>query len=142
MGTHPIFESDFDCLTDKRKTMEWEQSRSRARQIESSLDAKLVSFSKIGTSDSSLELEIDQLMIELESVTENMRAYCDNPMSRASSAAQHTLTRHSDILKDYRNEYRKTKNNISASRAREDLLGSVQRDIDEYKGLRGGKQEM
>ena len=28
-----------------------------------------------------------------------MRAYCDNPMSRASSAAQHTLTRHSDILK-------------------------------------------
>ena len=43
---------------------------------------------------------------------------------------------------DYRNEYRKTKNNISASRAREDLLGSVQRDIDEYKGLRGGKQEM
>ena len=32
--------------------------------------------------------------------------------------------------------------NISASRAREDLLGSVQRDIDEYKGLRGGKQEM
>ena len=43
---------------------------------------------------------------------------------------------------DYRNEYRKTKNNISASRAREDLLGSVQRDIDEFKGLRGGKQEM
>ena len=45
-------------------------------------------------------------------------------------------------ISDYRNEYRKTKNNISASRAREDLLGSVQRDIDEYKGLRGGKQEM
>ena len=68
--------------------MEWEQLRSRARQIESSLgkwnfnpfwlenawkdsvkisikDAKLVSFSKIGTSDSSLEVEIDQLMVEL-----------------------------------------------------------------------------
>ena len=43
---------------------------------------------------------------------------------------------------DYRNEYRKTKNNISAARAREDLLGSVKRDIDEYKGLIGGKQEL
>ena len=31
-------------------------------------DAKLVSFSKIGTSDSSLEVEIDQLMIELGKV--------------------------------------------------------------------------
>ena len=46
------------------------------------------------------------------------------------------------IFLDYRNEYRKTKNNISAARAREDLLGSVKRDIDEYKGLIGGKQEL
>ena len=44
---------------------------------------------------------------------------------------------------DYRNEYNKTKNNISASQAREDLLGSVQRDIEEYRGLNGStRQEM
>jgi len=49
--------------------MEWDELRSRARQIESNLDTKLVSFSKIGTSDSSLELEIDQLLIELGMVS-------------------------------------------------------------------------
>lgn len=122
--------------------MEWDELRSRARRIESSLDTKLVSFSKIGNSDSSLELEIDQLLIELDSITEQMSLYANSPTTRPSAAIQHTLTRHRDILKDYRNEYRKTKNNISAARAREDLLGSVKRDIDEYKGLIGGKQEL
>lgn len=43
---------------------------------------------------------------------------------------------------DYRNEYRKTKNNISASKAREDLLGSVQRDIEEYRGMASTRQEL
>ena len=94
-----------------------------------------------------------------------MSLYANSPTTRPSAAIQHTLTRHRDILKgsngqwvriacgekllrilvyflDYRNEYRKTKNNISAARAREDLLGSVKRDIDEYKGLIGGKQEL
>ena len=42
---------------------------------------------------------------------------------------------------DYRNEYNKTKNNISASQAREDLLGSVQRDIEEYRGLNGSTRQ-
>lgn len=122
--------------------MEWDELRSRARQIESNLDTKLVSFSKIGTSDSSLELEIDQLLIELDSTTEEMGIHTENSTKRSNPAMQHTLNRHRDILKDYRNEYRKTKNNIFATRAREDLLGSVKRDIDEYKGLIGGKQEL
>ena len=36
----------------------------------------------------------------------------------------------------------KTKNNISASKAREDLLGSVQRDIEEYRGMASTRQEL
>merc|ERR1711973_565987 len=111
--------------------------RSRARHIETELDAKLVSFSKMGSRAgvSSTEMEIDELLIELDSVTDRMAVYAETSHSHNTATVAHTLTRHRDILQDYRNEYRKTKNNISASKAREDLLGSVQRDIEEYRGM-------
>jgi len=124
---------------------EWDELRTRARQIETQLDAKLISFAKIGNRQgiSSIEREIDELLIELDGITERMGAYADQPAVRNNATVTHTLTRHRDILQDYRNEYNKTKNNISASQAREDLLGSVQRDIEEYRELNGStRQEM
>ena len=42
----------------------------------------------------------------------------------------HTLQRHRDILQDFQSEFNKIKSNIEAQRQREDLLGSVRRDID------------
>ena len=47
-----------------------------------------------------------------------------------SSALLHTLQRHRDILQDYSHEFLKTKANITSYREREDLLGSVRRDIE------------
>ena len=46
----------------------------------------------------------------------------------------HTLQRHWDILQDYSHEFQKIKANVSANREREDLLGSVHKDI-EYVGI-------
>ena len=43
--------------------------------IRTKKDTKLVSFSKIGTSDSSLELEIDQLLIELGKTLEKFHGF-------------------------------------------------------------------
>merc|ERR1712126_214138 len=91
---------------------------------------------------SSIEMEIDELLIELDSVTERMAIYAESTNNQSNATVAHTLTRHRDILQDYRNEYRKTKNNISASQAREELLGSVQRDIEEYRGLANTRQEV
>lgn len=123
---------------------EWDELRSRARHLETELDAKLVSFSKMGNRAgvSSIEMEIDELLIELDSVTDRMALYAETSSAHTNATVAHTLTRHRDILQDYRNEYRKTKTNISASQAREDLLGSVQRDIEEYRGMANTRQEL
>ena len=52
-------------------------------------------------------------------------------MSQAPSAAlQHTLQRHHDILHDYTNEFQKIKSHLQSKKEREDLLGSVRRDIE------------
>ena len=50
----------------------------------------------------------------------------------ASAALQHTLQRHRDILHDYTTEYQKTKSHLQSKMERDDLLGSVRRDI-EYR---------
>ena len=47
-----------------------------------------------------------------------------------SAALQHTLQRHRDILQDYNTEFQKTKSHIQSKREREDLLGSVRKDIE------------
>ena len=60
-----------------------------------------------------------------------MGDYRDNLSVNAHNAAMlHTLQRHRDILQDYTHEFQKTKANITAYREREDLLGSVRRDIE------------
>ena len=51
--------------------------------------------------------------------------------SQAPSAAlQHTLQRHRDILQDYTTEFQKTSSHLQSKKEREDLLGSVRRDIE------------
>ncbi|MEE6468612.1 hypothetical protein FKM82_008328 [Ascaphus truei] len=50
-----------------------------------------------------------------------------------NAALMHTLQRHRDILQDYTHEFHKTKANFQAIREREDLLGSVRKDIESYK---------
>merc|ERR1711976_493131 len=49
MGTHPIFESDFDCLTDKSRTMVSKKSKKDGSSINSRL--ALVIKSENTTSD-------------------------------------------------------------------------------------------
>lgn len=50
-----------------------------------------------------------------------------------NAALLHTLQRHRDILQDYSHDFNKTKSNVLACRQREQLLGSVRRDIDAYR---------
>jgi hypothetical protein len=59
-----------------------------------------------------------------------MSDYTQNIGGTSQNAALlHTLQRHRDILQDYSHEFQKTRANIVAQREREDLLGSVRRDI-------------
>ena len=135
----------------------WEDLRKRARQLENELEMKLVSFSKLGTGQhkefhknggdkepllgsngngtyETVALELERLLKRLTDVNDMMSEYLNGMSFAEPNAAQlHTLQRHRDILHDYTHEFTKTKANIKASREREDLLGSVRRDISEYK---------
>ncbi|KAI9538538.1 Golgi SNAP receptor complex member 1 [Dissostichus eleginoides] len=143
----------------------WEDLRKQARQLENELDLKLVSFSKLCTSYSSsrdgrrgetsdttpllnnstqdrmfdtMSVEIEQLLSKLTAVNDKMAEYTNAPGSTSLNAAlMHTLQRHRDILQDYTHEFHKTKGNFLAIREREDLLGSVRKDIETYKSGSG-----
>uniref|UniRef100_A0A3B5K6J1 Golgi SNAP receptor complex member 1 n=2 Tax=Takifugu TaxID=31032 RepID=A0A3B5K6J1_TAKRU len=143
----------------------WEDMRKQARQLENELDLKLVSFSKLCTSYSScrdggprdtsdttpllnnstqdrmfdtMSVEIEHLLAKLTGVNDKMAEYTNAPGTASLNAAlMHTLQRHRDILQDYTHEFHKTKGNFLAIREREDLLGSVRKDIESYKSGSG-----
>uniref|UniRef100_A0A8C7RCK1 Golgi SNAP receptor complex member 1 n=1 Tax=Oncorhynchus mykiss TaxID=8022 RepID=A0A8C7RCK1_ONCMY len=144
----------------------WINLRKQARQLENELDLKLVSFSKLCTSYSSsrdgrrgdsnsdtapllnnstqdrmfetMSGEIEQLLAKLTGVNDKMAEYTSTPgVTSLNAALMHTLQRHRDILQDYTHEFHKTKANFLAIREREDLLGSVRKDIETYKSGSG-----
>ncbi|KAM7088184.1 Golgi SNAP receptor complex member 1 isoform 1-T1 [Ciconia maguari] len=144
----------------------WEDLRKQARQLENELDLKLVSFSKLCTSYSStrdgrrdryssdttpllngssqdrmfetMAVEIEQLLGKLTGINDKMAEYTNSAgVPSLNAALMHTLQRHRDILQDYTHEFHKTKANFLAIRERENLLGSVRKDIESYKGGSG-----
>ncbi|KAM9331653.1 Golgi SNAP receptor complex member 1-like [Pholidichthys leucotaenia] len=141
----------------------WEGLRKQARQLENELDLKLVSFSKLCTSYScsssyeqrtgnsrcdslssphdnmlvAMTTELEQLLANLTIVNDKMAEFTNTPGPSHNTALMHTLQRHRDILQDYTHEFHKTKSNFFSLREREDLLGSVHRDIESYKSSPG-----
>ncbi|KFZ49975.1 Golgi SNAP receptor complex member 1, partial [Antrostomus carolinensis] len=136
----------------------------QARQLENELDLKLVSFSKLCTSYSStrdgrrdssdttpllngssqdrmfetMAVEIEQLLGKLTGINDKMAEYTNSAgVPSLNAALMHTLQRHRDILQDYTHEFHKTKANFLAIRERENLLGSVRKDIESYKSGSG-----
>lgn len=143
----------------------WEGLRKKARGLENELEMKLVSLSKLGTSQQkgyskteekeallgtnadrmfeTMSMEIERLLSKLTEVNDSMSSFLsDMSIGEANSAQLHTMQRHRDILQDYSHEFSKTKANIQATKEREDLLGSVRRDIYEYKTGANRRTEM
>ncbi|XP_034034038.1 Golgi SNAP receptor complex member 1-like [Thalassophryne amazonica] len=78
--------------------------------------------------------ELEQLLARLTAVNDKMAEYTHSVGAPSyNTALTHTLQRHRDILQDYTHEFHKTKSNFLSLREREDLLGSVHRDIESYK---------
>lgn len=87
---------------------------------------------------STMCLEIEQLLERLTQLNDAMSQCLDGVGAVTGGAGfLHTLQRHRDILQDYSQEYNKTRSNIVALKEREDLLGSVQREIASYKQAQG-----
>lgn len=62
---------------------------------------------------------------QLFSINERMSELQPN-----GAAMLHTMQRHKEILKDYKLEFNKIRNNFTARKDREDLLGSVRKEIE------------
>lgn len=93
--------------------------------------SKVPLLSDEDSSSSSLSLEddfsrltqgIDGLLSKLSAVNLSLGDYTER--HPPSAASHHTLQRHGEILKDYRQEYMQTRENISALIKRHDLLYS------------------
>lgn len=143
----------------------WEGLRKRARALENEIDLKLVSYSKLGTNFPRNKTPVDQqpllasgaspveklggeietLIEELAKVNTEMSDFAAaGGMTGQSAAIHHTLQRHTEILQDYRQEFRKTAANIASILEREDLLSSVHSEISDYrnreKSSKGGSR--
>uniref|UniRef100_A0A8C3VTW8 Golgi SNAP receptor complex member 1 n=1 Tax=Catagonus wagneri TaxID=51154 RepID=A0A8C3VTW8_9CETA len=78
-----------------------------------------------------MAIEIEQLLARLTGVNDKMAEYTNSAgVPSLNAALMHTLQRHRDILQDYTHEFHKTKANFVAIRERENLMGSVRKDID------------
>lgn len=135
----------------------WEDFRKQARQLENDIDAKLVSFSKLGLNAASIQSRTDEApLLNEEHIFESMASEIESLLSKLSSinekmsgvqangaAMLHTMQRHKEILKDYKLEFNKIQNNFTSRKDREDLLGSVRKDINNYRSGSGlNRREM
>ncbi|XP_004857144.1 Golgi SNAP receptor complex member 1 isoform X3 [Heterocephalus glaber] len=85
-----------------------------------------------------MAIEIEQLLARLTGVNDKMAEYTNSAgVPSLNAALMHTLQRHRDILQDYTHEFHKTKANFVAIRERENLMGSVRKDIESYKSGSG-----
>ncbi|KAM5273098.1 Golgi SNAP receptor complex member 1 isoform 1-T1 [Ctenodactylus gundi] len=85
-----------------------------------------------------MAIEIEQLLARLTGVNDKMAEYTNSTgVPSLNAALMHTLQRHRDILQDYTHEFHKTKANFTAIRERENLMGSVRKDIESYKSGSG-----
>ncbi|BEI85095.1 hypothetical protein CcaverHIS002_0504960 [Cutaneotrichosporon cavernicola] len=134
--------------------MSWDNARRHARALESALDTKLASYSRLaadiagggrfgGPSDSSaedgvggyrlVEEEVDELLDKLEQAIDDLAAQMNSPSQAPSASMQHAAQRHRDNLDDYRREFARVRKGIEGALARSNLLGSVRKDINDYK---------
>jgi len=148
-------------MSSDSKPNNWESLRKRARALENEIDLKLVTFSKLGTNmksskpkkedqepllgDNSGEVEslqsdLESLLQQLGQVNDDMGNFASGAGAGQSAAIHHTLQRHTEILQDYRQEFKKTSANIAAMVEREDLLNSVHSDISGYRTGQGKKR--
>lgn len=77
-----------------------------------------------------MAMEINSLLQNLENINNSLLDFSNQGNNNSNVSMLHSLQRHRDILQDFQSEFNKIKSNIENKRQREDLLGSVRRDID------------
>ncbi|EIW71552.1 hypothetical protein TREMEDRAFT_28241 [Tremella mesenterica DSM 1558] len=123
----------------------WDNARRHARALETALGTKLSTYSRLAADISrsaggSREREDREELDEgeggyklLEQAIDDLMTLINSPSQPPSASMQHAAQRHRDNLDDYRRDFLRTRNNVEAAVARSNLLGSVRKDINDYK---------
>lgn len=77
--------------------------------------------------------------LQLGKLVDDMTNILDERGSSSTSAMNHTLTRHREILSDYNRDFKRTQTQIKESEQRQNLLGSVRDEISAFKNSNSGQ---
>ncbi|KAL7425135.1 protein transport protein gos1 [Cryptotrichosporon argae] len=128
----------------------WDNARRHARALESALDTKLATYSRLagdvsragGSSSNAddaaeeglggyklVEEEIEELLVKLEQAIDDLTVLINSPSQPPSASMQHAAQRHRENLEDYRRDFQRICGTLEAAVKRHNLLGSVRKDI-------------
>ncbi|XP_070251147.1 Golgi SNAP receptor complex member 1 isoform X2 [Myotis yumanensis] len=150
-------ELDLKLVSFSKLCTSYSHSSARDGRRDSSDTTPLLNGSSQDRMFETMAIEIEQLLARLTGVNDKMAEYTNSAgVPSLNAALMHTLQRHRDILqfiwnhrhtrltkkkhvkiKDYTHEFHKTKANFMAIRERENLMGSVRKDIESYKSGSG-----
>eukprot|EP00735_Rhodelphis_limneticus_P004389 TRINITY_DN15972_c0_g1::TRINITY_DN15972_c0_g1_i1::g.3749::m.3749 TRINITY_DN15972_c0_g1::TRINITY_DN15972_c0_g1_i1::g.3749 ORF type:complete len:249 (-),score=24.72,sp/Q95ZW1/GOSR1_CAEEL/31.33/3e-34,V-SNARE_C/PF12352.3/3.2e+02,V-SNARE_C/PF12352.3/1.7e-13,DASH_Dad4/PF08650.5/3.3e+03,DASH_Dad4/PF08650.5/0.36,CENP-Q/PF13094.1/2e+02,CENP-Q/PF13094.1/0.11,DUF342/PF03961.8/0.84,DUF342/PF03961.8/3e+02 TRINITY_DN15972_c0_g1_i1:294-980(-) len=132
--------------------IEWDSLRKKARTLETELDSKIVSLSKLTggkqlfpdeneqeaerrlNSAEHVLMEIEALLTNLRTVNENM-AQCTK-LSIGGTSMVHTLQRRTEVLREFEGEYSKAKNTITQQKQSAELFQGYHKLTEGDEGFR------
>ncbi|KAK9896403.1 28 kda golgi snare protein [Cystobasidium minutum MCA 4210] len=132
---------------------EWDTLRRNVRNTENELDQRISSYSKLASQLSTgyysaqassalksstddaraMESEISEMLESLGKLVDEMTSLLDRRGTSSSSAMNHSLVRHREILQDYNRDFKRTRAQIVENQQRQNLLGSVREEINNFK---------
>lgn len=108
----------------------WDTLRKEARRLEAEVDGRLAACSRLGPGASDAEAavvdEVDALLGRLQDVNAALQGAPGGP----GDARAHTLARHREVLAEYRQEFRRLRGSLQASREHAALLAGPRRGGD------------
>ncbi|KAG8770127.1 hypothetical protein FRC12_004490 [Ceratobasidium sp. 428] len=130
----------------------YESLRRQCRTLESLVNDKLTSYSRLavtlssGGSDveagtsaarwSDMEEEIEGLLEKLKETNDGMATLMAESKVEVTTSMQHSAQMHREVMDDYVRDFGRTKVNVRGALDRANLLSNVRSDIDAYKAAR------
>ncbi|EJU02644.1 V-snare-domain-containing protein [Dacryopinax primogenitus] len=123
----------------------YDSLRRSLRTLESTLDAKLTTYSKLassipssssgayeeaGTGTTELEEDISSLLDRLRDQNDHLSRILSTPSAPSGPSVSHAVQRHRDVLQDFVRDFRRTQANVKSAVDQANLLGSVRGEIE------------
>lgn len=129
--------------------LSWEELNRKARMLENEIDGKIITFSKLVSSQSNavtinidesvdkshysidaLDRDIDSSLMKLQNIIDNMSKQIE--LNPGNNSMIHFLQRHRDMFYDYSKDYKKYKNNYVSRNEYNELMSSMKDEAKKF----------